>query len=58
MNVKSELLKYASGLCQAAAAALLAAALIMPSVTGQALAGSAIVAGFGAWLVYLREKGE
>jgi hypothetical protein len=35
--MKKELLKYLSGLCQAASAALLAAAMIMPTVTTQAL---------------------
>jgi hypothetical protein len=57
-EMKKELLKYASGLCQAAAAALLAAALIMPEVRNQALVGSAATAILGAWFVYLREKGE
>ena len=55
--MKKELLKYISGLCQAASAALLAAAMIMPDVTAQALWGSAIMALAGAAFVVIREKG-
>jgi hypothetical protein len=57
-GMKKELLKYLSGLCQAASAALLAAAMIMPSVRVQALSGAAATAIVGAALVILREKGE
>ena len=56
--MKKELLKYLSGLCQAASAALLAAAMIMPTVTAQALCGAAVTAIAGAAFVVLREKGE
>ncbi|MDR2819716.1 MAG: hypothetical protein LBB60_04210 [Desulfovibrio sp.] len=56
--MKKELLKYLSGLCQAASAALLAAAMIMPAVTTQALWGAAATAIIGVALVVLREKGE
>jgi hypothetical protein len=38
-RMKKEFLKYLSGLCQAASAALLAAAMIMPAMTAQALWG-------------------
>jgi hypothetical protein len=58
IKMKKELLKYLSGLCQAASAALLAAALIMPAVTTQALWGASVTAIVGAVLVVLREKGE
>jgi hypothetical protein len=57
-RMKKELLKYLSGLCQAASAALLAAAMIMPTVTVQALMGAAATAVTGAVFVVLREKGE
>jgi len=56
--MKKELLKYLSGLCQAASAALLAAAMIMPDVTAQALWGATATAAIGAVFVILREKGE
>ncbi|MDR1126059.1 MAG: hypothetical protein LBM64_08400 [Deltaproteobacteria bacterium] len=55
--MKKELLKYVSGLCQAASAALLAAAMITPAVMLQALCGATIMAIVGAVLVVLREKG-
>ena len=56
--MRKELLKYISGLCQAASAALLAAAMIMPDVTGAAILGAGATAILGAVFVYLREKGE
>jgi hypothetical protein len=56
--MKKELLKYLSGLCQAASAALLVAALIMPEVTGPAAAFSVATAILGAVFVVLRVKGE
>jgi hypothetical protein len=56
--MKRELLKDLSGLCQASSAALLAAAMIMPDVTAQALWGAAMTASTGAALVVLREKGD
>ena len=56
-TLKKELLRYLSGLCQAASAALLAAAMIMPDVTEQALWGAAVTAVAGAVFVVLREKG-
>jgi hypothetical protein len=56
--MKKELLRYLSGLCQAALAALLAAAMIIPEVTAHALAGAATTAFTGAVFVILREKGE
>jgi len=54
--MKKELLKYITGLCQATSAALLAAAMIMPDVRAQALAGAAIIAVAGAAFVIIREK--
>jgi ectoine hydroxylase-related dioxygenase (phytanoyl-CoA dioxygenase family) len=57
-RMKKELLKYISGLCRAASAALLAAAMIMPTVTVQALWGAAATAIVGAGFVVLREKGK
>ena len=55
--MKKELLRYTSGLCQAASAALLAAAMIMPDVTVQALWAAAMLALAGAVFVIIREKG-
>ena len=57
-GMKNELLKYLSGLCQAASAALLVAALIIPDVTGPAAAFSVITAVLGAVFVVLRMQGE
>ena len=56
--MKKELLKYLDGLCQAASAALLAGAVIMPDIRAQALWGAAATAILGAVFVVLREKGE
>ena len=56
--MKKELFKYLSGLCQAASAGLLAAAVIMPAVTTQALCSAAATAFIGAVFVVLKEKGE
>ncbi|MDR1685295.1 MAG: hypothetical protein LBR82_02440 [Desulfovibrio sp.] len=42
--MKKELLKYLSGLCQTASAALLAAAMIIPAVKTQSIRGAASTA--------------
>jgi hypothetical protein len=55
--MKRELLKYLSGLCQAASAALLASAVIMPDTRTTSLIVSALVSIMGAVFVILREKG-
>jgi hypothetical protein len=52
----SRIRSHLAGLCQAASAALLAAAMIMPDVTVQALWGAAATAFIGAVFVILREK--
>ena len=56
--MKKALLHYVAGLCQAASAALLAGAVIMPDIRTQALWGAAATAILGAVFVVLREKGE
>jgi len=55
--MKKELLKYISGLCQAASAAVLAGAVIMPETRTASLWISAFIAVIGVVFVVLREKG-
>ncbi|MCL2122490.1 MAG: hypothetical protein FWH34_00220 [Desulfovibrionaceae bacterium] len=55
--MKKALLHYVAGLCQAASAALLAGAVIVPDMQVSALWGAATAAFIGAVLVVLREKG-
>jgi hypothetical protein len=57
-GMKKELLKYLSGLCQAALAALLASAVIMPDTRTPSLIVSGLISIMGAVFVVLREKGE
>ena len=56
--MKKELLKYIAGLCQAAAAAFLVAALIVPELSRQSLLFFAITAVVGAAVTVLKELGE
>ena len=56
--MKTELLKYLAGLCQATSAALLAGAVIMPDIRTQALWGAAAMAALGIGFVVIRENGE
>lgn len=56
--MKKELLTYLIGLCQAASAALLASAIIMPEMRGEALFGCYASAIIGAILVILKTEGE
>jgi len=58
VGMKKELLGYLVGLCQAASAALMASAVIMPDVRGEALAGCVTVAIMGAGIVVLKEQGD
>jgi hypothetical protein len=55
--MKKELLHYVAGLCQAASAALLAGAVIVPDMRASAISGAAAAAIIGAALVALKEKG-
>ena len=54
--MKNELLSYVVGLCQAASAALLASAVIVPDSRPDALLGCYIVAALGALFVFLKHK--
>jgi len=55
--MRKELLRYLSGLCQAASAALLAGAVIMPETRTASLWIASFIAVMGAGFVVLREKG-
>jgi len=54
--MKRELLKYLSGLCQAASAALLAGAVIVPEMRTASLWLTAFLSLMGAGFVILGEK--
>lgn len=54
--MKKELLQYMAGLCQAASAALMASAVIMPDVRTESVFGCLISASFGAMAIFLKEK--
>ena len=54
--MKKALLHYVAGPCQAASAALLAGAVIMPDIRVQSLWGAAAMATLGAVFVALRGK--
>ena len=56
--MKKELLGYLAGLCQAASAALMASAVIMPDVRAESIAGCSVVAIFGAVAAALKSKGD
>lgn len=56
--MKKELLGYLAGLCQAASAALMASAVIMPDMRVESIAGCAVVAVFGAIAAALKAKGD
>lgn len=55
--MKKDLLGYLAGLCQAASAALMASAVIMPNVRTVSVAGCAVVAIMGAIAVVLKSSG-
>ena len=55
--MKKELLGYLSGLCQAASAALMASAVIMPDVRTESIAGCIAVAAIGAVAIILKIRG-
>ncbi len=54
--MKQEILAYIIGLCQAASAALLASAVIVPTHRAQALLACYIAAMLGLFFVYLKNK--
>lgn len=54
--MKQEILAYIIGLCQAASAALLASAVIVPTHRPQALLACYIAAMLGLFFVYLKNK--
>ena len=54
--MKRELLGYVVGLCQAASAALLASAVIMPPARAESIFACFICAIIGAFLVFLKNK--
>lgn len=54
--MKKELLNYLAGLCQAASAALLASAIIMPDAKTESLLGCTTSAIFGGIFIFLKEK--
>lgn len=56
--MKQELPNYLGGLCQAASAALLASAVIMPDMRTQSLFGCAIAAVAGGVAVILKTRSK
>ena len=54
--MRKELLQYLAGLCQAAAAALMASAVIMPDMREESLWGCVAAMIVGAFLVCLKAK--
>jgi hypothetical protein len=55
VGMKRELLHYLAGLCQAASAALMASAVIMPDMRTESLFGCAASAAMGMTFVYFKE---
>ena len=53
--MKRELLHYLAGLCQAASAALMASAVIMPDMRTESLLGCTVSAIMGMAFVYFKE---
>ena len=53
--MKRELLHYLAGLCQAASAALMASAVIMPDMRTESLLGCTASAIMGLTFVYFKE---
>ena len=56
--MKKELLQYLAGLCQAASAALLASAVIMPDTRIESLLGCVVAAVGGACAIIFKERGQ
>ena len=54
--MKRELLHYLAGLCQAASAALMASAVIMPDARTESVLGCLACTIFGIMAVILKEK--
>ena len=54
--MKKELLHYLAGLCQAASAALMASAVIMPSARLESILGCVVSSLFGVLAIVLKEK--
>ena len=57
-GMKKELLIYLAGLCQAASAALMASAVIMPEARIESMLGCATSAIMGGIFIVLRHKGD
>ena len=58
MDMKKDLLAYLAGLCQAASAALMASAVIMPEARVESMLGCAASAVMGGIFIVLRHKGD
>ncbi|MBD5627508.1 MAG: hypothetical protein HDQ90_08555 [Desulfovibrio sp.] len=56
--MKKELLGYLAGLCQAASAALMASAVIMPAARVESMLGCAASAVLGGIFIALKCKGD
>ncbi len=56
--MRKELLGYLAGLCQAASAALMASAVIMPGVRAESMSGCAASAILGGIFIALKAKGD
>ncbi len=54
--MKQAILGYLAGLCQAASAALLASAMIIPEAMVVSIAGSSVTAVIGLAMVILKER--
>ncbi|WP_298034642.1 hypothetical protein [uncultured Desulfovibrio sp.] len=54
--MKKDFLAYLTGLCQAASAALLASAVIVPEARAEALLMCYLCAGLGMLFVFLKNK--
>ncbi|MBQ7606995.1 MAG: hypothetical protein IJU76_03360 [Desulfovibrionaceae bacterium] len=54
--MKKDLLEYMAGLCQAASAALLVSAVIVPTSRPDALLGCYIMAIAGAFAIFFKNK--
>ena len=57
-DMKKDLLIYLAGLCQAASAALMASAVIMPEARIESMLGCATSAIMGGVFIVLRHKGD
>ena len=55
-EMKKEILAYLIGLCQAASAALLVSAVVMPPARAESIFACYIVAAVGLFLVYQKNR--